>query len=64
MLKKLFFLTAAMLSCCTAKGYEICGVKGLKVDGDLSDWKNIAVQRIAGERYFLSISRKNGSQNI
>lgn len=60
MLKKLFLLTAAMLTFCTAKGYEICGVNGLKVDGDLSDWKNIAVQRIAGERYSSDPLRYKG----
>lgn len=60
MLKKIFsaLLLAAMV--CTLGGYEIRKNETVVPDGDLSDWKNIPFQRIAGERFSSDPLRYKG----
>lgn len=59
-MKKLFLLLTTLFAACSLSGYEICSFQNLKVDGDLSDWKSIPFQRIAGERFSSDPLRYKG----
>lgn len=60
MLKKIFSVLLLAVTVCTLGGYEIRKNETVVPDGDLSDWKNIPFQRIAGERFSSDPLRYKG----